>query len=97
VSYSFHPEAEDEIHEAVDYYEEREAGLGFDFALEVYSAVGRAARHPEAWPVLENEIRRCQTERFPFGIVYSHETNGIFVLAVMHLHRAPTYWKHRLR
>ncbi len=42
------------------------------------------------------EVRRCQTKRFPFGVLYSEEAKGIFVLAVMHLHRDPDYWKHRL-
>jgi len=38
---------------------------------------------------------------FPFhpeadGVLYSVERNGIFILAVMHLHRDPDYWKHRV-
>ena len=96
MSYSFHPEAENEFLKAIDYYEDREEGLGFDFAVEVYSTIDRAGRHPKAWPVLEGEVRRCQTKRFPYGILYSEETQEIFVLAVMHLHRDPDYWKHRI-
>jgi hypothetical protein len=38
MTYSFHPEAEDEFNKAVEYYEEIEPGLGYDFAVEVYSA-----------------------------------------------------------
>ncbi|MCP4218338.1 MAG: type II toxin-antitoxin system RelE/ParE family toxin [bacterium] len=96
MSYAFHPEAEREFLEAIDYYEAREADLGFDFSMEIYAAVSRAVEHPEAWPILEGEVRRCQTKRFPYGVLYSKEDTGIFVLAVMHLHRAPDYWKHRL-
>ena len=96
MSYSFHPEAEDEFLEAIDYYEDREEGLGFDFAVEIYSTIGRAEQHPKVWPVLEGEVRRCQTKRFPYGILYSEEAEDIFILAVMHLHRDPDYWKHRL-
>ena len=43
MNYSFHPEAEKEFLEAIDYYEEREENLGFDFAVEVYAAIRRAA------------------------------------------------------
>ncbi|MCP4156631.1 MAG: type II toxin-antitoxin system RelE/ParE family toxin [bacterium] len=96
MNYSFHPEAEREFLEAIDYYEERENELGFDFSMEIYEAINRAAEHPKAWPILEGEIRRCQTKRFPYGVLYSEEAYGIFILAVMHLHRAPDYWKHRL-
>jgi hypothetical protein len=97
MSYSFHPEAEREFLEAIDYYEARVTDLGFDFAVEVYSAIGRAVEHPQAWPIIDGEVRRCQTKRFPYGVLYSEEANGIFVIAVMHLHRDPDYWKHRLR
>jgi len=39
MSFSFHPEAEEELNVAVDYYEDIEPGLGYDFALEVYSTI----------------------------------------------------------
>jgi hypothetical protein len=96
MNYSFHPEAEKEFLEAIDYYEGREEGLGFDFATEVYAAIGRAAEHPKSWPILEGEVRRCQTSRFPYGVLYSEEAEGVFVLAVMHLHRDPDYWRRRV-
>jgi toxin ParE1/3/4 len=96
MSVSFHPDAEREFLKAINYYEEREPELGFDFAVEVYETIDRAVEHPKAWPILEGEVRRCQTKRFPYGVLYSEEKKGIFVLAVMHLHRDPEYWKHRL-
>jgi plasmid stabilization system protein ParE len=96
MNYSFHPEAEREFLEAVDYYEGREESLGFDFAVEVYATIARATEYPKAWPILEGEVRRCQTRRFPYAVLYSVEADSIFVLAVMHLHRDPDYWKHRV-
>ena len=96
MTFSFHPEADTELFEAIDYYEECEAGLGCDFSIEAYSAIKNILDYPNAWPVLEDDIRRCLINRFPFGILYSIEEDDIFILAVMHLHRAPDYWKHRL-
>ena len=95
MKWSFHPEAETEFHKAIDYYEECESGLGEDFAIEVHTAIQNILTYPEAWPPLEGDIRRCLTSRFPYGVVYSIETDGVFILAVMHLHRHPDYWKHR--
>ena len=92
---SFHPEAEAEFFEAIEYYEECREGLGHEFAVEVYSTLDRILCFPQAWPLLEGDVRRCLVRRFPFGVVYSHEPSGVFVLAVMHLHRDPDYWKHR--
>lgn len=95
MNFSFHPEAEEEFNEAIDYYEEIAPGLGYDFALEVYSTIDRAVRFPKAWSVLEGEIRRSLVRRFPYGVLYSEEQEGIFIIALMNLHREPGYWKHR--
>jgi hypothetical protein len=46
--YSFHPEAETEFVKAIEYYEEREEGLVYDFAVEVYSTIARMLAHPKA-------------------------------------------------
>ena len=95
MNYSFHPEAEEEFNQAIDYYEETEPGLGYDFALEIYSAIQRAITFPKAWAVLEGEVRRSLVRRFPYGILYFEEEGEIFILAVMNLHREPGYWKNR--
>jgi len=95
MNFLFHPEAEIEFNKSIDYYEEIESGLGYDFALEVYSTIKRSVEFPDAWTVLEGEIRRSLVKRFPYGILYSKEQKGIFIVAVMNLHRQPEYWKHR--
>jgi plasmid stabilization system protein ParE len=95
MKWSFHPEAETEFYEAIDYYEECEPGLGEDFAIEVHATIQHILTYPETWPTLEGDVRRCLTSRFPYGVLYSIEPAGIFILAVMHLHRDPDYWKHR--
>jgi hypothetical protein len=95
MSFSFHPEAEQEFNKAIDYYENIEPGLGYDFALEVHSTIKRSVEFPKAWAVLEGDVRRSLVRRFPFGILYSEEKDGIFIVAVMNLHRKPGYWKKR--
>ncbi len=49
--FSFHPEAELEFRESIDYYEER--GLGYDFSIEVLAAIQNIVTYPTAWPVIE--------------------------------------------
>ena len=92
--YDFHPEAEVEFLEAIKYYESCEAGLGQDFAIEVHLAIQSICEYPTTWPILDGDIRRRLANRFPYGILYSVEQERILVLAVMHLHRDPGYWKH---
>ncbi len=95
MTFSFHPEAESEFFAAIDYYEECELGLGQAFAAEANLAIQHVLEYPSAWPVLEGDVRRCLTGRFPYGILYAVEPDCVFVLAVMHLRREPGYWRSR--
>ena len=52
MNFYFHPEAEEELNKAIDYYEDIEPGLGYDFALEVYLAIQRSVKFPKAWTIL---------------------------------------------
>lgn len=96
VTFNFHPDAEAEFNEAIDYFENKQVGLGRDFAIEVYLTIDRVLSFPKAWAILEGKIRRSLVNRFPYGLLYAEENGGIFILAVMHLHRDPDYWKYRM-
>ncbi|WP_322521510.1 type II toxin-antitoxin system RelE/ParE family toxin [Guyparkeria halophila] len=92
---AFHPAAAEELEHAAMHYESLEPGLGQDFALEIHSAVQRAVEYPHAWPRLDETVRRTLARRFPYGVLYVHDADELLVLAVMHLHRQPGYWKER--
>lgn len=85
-----------ELREAAKYYEARVSGLGFDFIIEVRAAISRIVDNPEAWQLLDEEIRRCRTHRFPYGIIYTIEDRQVLILSVMHLHRHPDSWRKNL-
>lgn len=95
MTFSFHPEAQAEFEAAIEYYENCETGLGYDFFIEAHSTVQNILNYPLAWPILETDMRRCLVNRFPFGIIYSIEKNEIYILAVMHQRQHPDYWKSR--
>lgn len=96
MNFIFHPGARSELLSAIDYYEGRRLGLGYNFAAEVQATIETILGYPKVWPLLEGNIRRLQLRRFPYGIIYTEEDDVILVLAVMHLHRDPEYWKNRL-
>lgn len=89
------PRCRSRVYQGYRVLREYEAGLGFDFAVEVHFTIQRAVAFPKAWPVIDGEIRRSLVRRFPFGVLYSEEKEGIFIAAVMNLHRHPEYWKDR--
>jgi hypothetical protein len=46
MTFSFHPEAEKEFNQAIDYYEESQVNLGLDFVDEVYNTIQRIMAFP---------------------------------------------------
>lgn len=88
--------AQRELDEAIAYYEAQVAGLGDAFLLEILRVFDLISRYPDAWHPLGAHVRRCRLSRFPYGVVYAREPAGIVVLAVMHLHRKPEYWRERI-
>jgi len=92
----FHPEANEEFGGAVDFYEKSQAGLGLEFAEEVYATIARIIQYPDAWSVLSKNSRRCLVNRFPYGLIYQIKSHTLRIIAVAHLHRRPGYWKERL-
>ncbi|MGL1892019.1 MAG: hypothetical protein OCD02_10350 [Spirochaetaceae bacterium] len=85
-----------ELNDAVSYFNEQSEGLGFEFANEVKRTIKRILDFPEAWANLSLNTRRARTNRFPYGVIYSHTEDELLILGVMHLHRDPEYWKDRI-
>jgi hypothetical protein len=78
LKYSFHPDAEKEINEAIDYYNECQDGLGLEFEKEVYSIIQNILSFPQAWTPFSANTRRCLTNRFPYGIIYNTTADVAF-------------------
>lgn len=91
-----HPGMEEELVRAAIYYERQCEGLGDRFVDEYEQAVDRIVSRPEAWPPLGECFRRHQLRHFPYGVIYRVLPEEVRILALMHLHRHPDYWKDRL-
>ena len=94
-SVRFHPEADSEMTGAAIWYETQQENLGKRFLSSVQDAVNRIQLHPEIYQVVEGDVRRCITKTFPFGVLFRITPDIIAIMAVMHLHRDPDYWKNR--
>jgi toxin ParE1/3/4 len=91
----FHPLAEQELLDAVCYYEEQETGLGLEYLGEVEHAVNFLMRYPEAGSKVRVSIRRLTLPKFPYSLLYRVMDEQIRVLAVAHHKRKPQYWVDR--
>jgi hypothetical protein len=90
-----HPEVPQELEAAALWYEARQPGLGGDFLEEYQAALRRILAGPERWRKIREDHRKLNFHRFPYAIVYSVQTDTLYIKAVMHLHRRPFYWQHR--
>ena len=91
----FHPDADTEMVDAAVWYESRQEDLGKRFLTAVQDALNKIEVNPELYPFVEGDVRRCLTKIFPFGVLFRIKPDVIAVIAIMHLHRDPDYWKNR--
>lgn len=90
--------AEVEAFEAVDWYEERETGLGTAFRESVEAAIESIRRNPQAYQIVfGSTVRRAVTDRFPYSIIYSIEVDKILIVSIFHNSRNPIIWRDRIR
>jgi len=94
-SLQFHPEAEEELAEALGWYASRSEVAAQAFALEIDHAINRILEAPLRYPVGRRGERKFVLDRFPYTVLYRIRFDQIFITAVAHQSRRPGYWRHR--
>ena len=89
------PEAQNDIREAAQWYEEREVGLGVRFVREVRASLERIADERLTFQIIEQDVRRALLHKFPYSIYFVSDRDAVPVIAVLHQHRRPGTWKSR--
>ncbi|HXS00586.1 MAG TPA: hypothetical protein VN724_08450 [Pyrinomonadaceae bacterium] len=92
---SFHELAEIELNDAAIYFENEKEGLGFRFLAAMQTAVTHIQEHPQASPIIIEDIRRKVLRRFPYNLIYSIKPDRIRILAIASQKRRPFYWHGR--
>ena len=88
--------ANQEVNDAVRWYEEQAKGLSRDFLDELDRVVRLVRSYPLMATQVEPEIRRFLFTRFPYSLIYGIDEETIVVIAVAHQHREPRYWADRI-
>jgi hypothetical protein len=89
--------AQQELDEAVEWYNQQVVGLGLEFLDEFDDSVKLVAAFPEISGKILDDIRRFLINRFPYGIIYGIDGDFIVIIAIAHLRRKPNYWIDRLQ
>ena len=89
-------EAEVELLMAAEFYGRQAPGLRAAFIDEFERMVGLIIEHPAIGTPYEAGTRRVLFDRFPYAVVYREKpAASLELIAVMHLHREPGYWRGR--
>jgi plasmid stabilization system protein ParE len=80
---------------AAQYYNRQVPGLGDEFVNEIEAAIQAVVVTPFVRRAIEEDVRRYLIRRFPYGLHYTIEGEGVVIWAVKHLHRDPDYWQER--
>jgi len=92
----FHPDVQDEVDEAYDWYERQRVGLGDDFLRALDDVFLRLTATPQVHAVIYQNVRRALPRRFPYGVYYRLLANRVEVIAVQHTRRNPSGWQSRV-
>jgi toxin ParE1/3/4 len=90
------PEAEADLAEGFHWYEERRAGLGFEFLARVNSVLGKIEENSFRYPATYRNVRQALLRKFPYKLLYLSEEELTEVIGVVHVKRNPEYWKMRV-
>jgi len=91
------PEAFEDLSEAVDWYNGRREGLGYEFEDLFFSSVENIRRHPLSHPMAYRSFRRSLFKRFPYSLYYRIHQKEIIVALIFHLARNPKTLRRILR
>jgi plasmid stabilization system protein ParE len=88
-------EAQDELNEAIAYYEEIQTGLGVRLKEEARGAIRWICDNPDLPRLRPKGYRRVNLRVFPYYIAYFNRVDTIWIPAIAHSHRHPDYWTSR--
>ena len=96
----FSPVANEELREAILFYDDAQAGTGDRFSRAVDAAINDIVQAPMRFAVYEGKqtrhvYRRVLLNSFPYMIIYQAQDDRIRIVAVVHASRAPGYWEGR--
>ena len=99
VSYAhlIRPEAESDMEDGFQWYEERQDGLGFEFLGQIKTVLEKITENPLRHPETYRSARRSLVRRFLFATIYIFEFSKVEVIAVAHVKRDPGFWQRRVR
>jgi len=94
----FEPIAKLEFEAAIDWYNNKQTGLGETFEGEIYAVFQRALESPERFRLVGRTVRKAMVKVFDRYSVYFYvEHDLIGIVSVFHSSRNPSDLRHRMK
>ena len=90
-------EAEADIADATDWYEEQRNGLGSRFLEDVRSIIELIASNPLQYAMRYRDARRALLHRFPYALIFRVADSEVRLVGCFHTSRDPRRWQARVR
>jgi plasmid stabilization system protein ParE len=90
------PEAQQDVEQACNWYEDHKIGLGEEFLTCVDACIHSICRSPKLYPKIFEKYRRALIRRFPYAIFYEYNVKTIYIYSIFHTAQDPTKWRNRL-
>ena len=87
--------ADQEVDDAVDWYEQKGQDASRGFLNELDHAVRLVKTYPLLATLIEPEIHRFLFITYPYALIYGIDVDTIVIIAVAHQQREPRYWADR--
>ena len=81
---------QEELAQAIDFYEQQLPGLGRLFAKEVFETIELIRLYPYGWRRITRLTHRCPLRKFPYMILYGLIDDMIIISAIAHQHQHPS-------
>lgn len=88
-------EAEQDLKEAYEWYEEQRKNLGNAFVTEIESIFAKIEENAKLHVEVIKDIRRALCYRFPYSVYFIETESNIVVIGVLHQRRNPATWQSR--
>ena len=89
-------EARSEFRDAVEWYEDRQVGLGLTFISRVRDVLNSVSADSERHAVVYLDVRKAVVRNFPYVVLYRADGAEILIVSIFHTSREPRAWKSRL-
>ncbi|WP_316812918.1 type II toxin-antitoxin system RelE/ParE family toxin [Pedobacter heparinus] len=87
----FHPDIQDQLIDAGNWYEDHSEGLGDRFIATIERHIKRISNHPEHYQIRKRNYRESKVDSFPYVIVFEFlpKESCIIISDIFHTSRKP--------